>query len=346
MKYFLDKTKKYYCYVWVRKNIDSAGFEPGTPRYAGKGTGNRAYDWHTKYLPTPKKDAVRFVDNKLNFKSQPILYTEEQAFKLERRVIKKYGRRDLKTGCLLNMNSGGSQPPRLSDLSLEKQLEKKKKHSYTLEKFLKKLNTNLELISKFEFVCGREIVETRCKICNYIIVKKAKKFYKGTHCCRRCCYKKLKKLTPDYYKKVIHENYELVNFLGKTERKIDLKCKKCNKTRSYARLGPIKQGNWLCSCNPIIKKIRSERQKRNWRQHKETMMLGLKKSMTATKKENISIALKNSDACKLNGLRNRKKIYYKGSIFNSRKEAALYYNIDRSHFNYVMEKYPMQCYYI
>jgi len=97
----------YYNYLWLR--------EDGTPYYAGKGTGKRAYIPHNRranvvLYPPPFKDRI-------------IIYpaeSEAYAFEVEKFLIWYYGRKDLGTGCLRNMSNGGEQPPRPTPEAIEK----------------------------------------------------------------------------------------------------------------------------------------------------------------------------------------------------------------------------------
>jgi hypothetical protein len=74
---------KYYVYLYLRDN--------GTPYYCGKGKGKRAY---RKGSP----NTVKLVATHL---------TESEAFELEKRLIKLYGRKDLGSGILNNRTDGG-----------------------------------------------------------------------------------------------------------------------------------------------------------------------------------------------------------------------------------------------
>ena len=78
----------YYVYEYLREDL--------TPYYVGKGQRGRWRQAHTVAVPT--RDRVRFVAKEL---------TELQAFALEEELILEYGRKDLGTGILRNLTSGG-----------------------------------------------------------------------------------------------------------------------------------------------------------------------------------------------------------------------------------------------
>ena len=79
---------KYYVYEYLR--------EDGTPYYVGKGQGRR---WAQKHgVAIPPKERVKFVQENM---------LEQDAFRLEEELILKYGRKDLGTGILRNLTSGG-----------------------------------------------------------------------------------------------------------------------------------------------------------------------------------------------------------------------------------------------
>lgn len=90
---------KFYSYLY--RDID------GTPIYAGKGKGGRAFnhikaDTHLGYLLQKRlKDGIK-LEPELS-----TLTTEENAFFQETALILKYGRKDLGTGTLLNRTDGG-----------------------------------------------------------------------------------------------------------------------------------------------------------------------------------------------------------------------------------------------
>lgn len=85
------------------------------PFYVGKGLKNRPYHYIqrikcNKYPKRPVYDKV-FSLYKKGLKPEIEIFkkglTEIDAFELEKELIKKYGRRDMKTGILLNLTDGG-----------------------------------------------------------------------------------------------------------------------------------------------------------------------------------------------------------------------------------------------
>src|SRR5690606_32827174 len=88
----------FYVYAYIR-NRNSKTASIGTPYYIGKGSGDRAYQKHYNKIIKPKnKNNIIILENNL---------TEIGAFALERRYIKWWGRKDLKSGILLNRTDGG-----------------------------------------------------------------------------------------------------------------------------------------------------------------------------------------------------------------------------------------------
>lgn len=80
----------FYTYLWLR--------ESGTPYYAGKGTGRRAFSSSAHGVHRPV-DRVRILIQEFP--------SEEDAFEAEKFLIAYYGRKDLGTGCLRNLTDGG-----------------------------------------------------------------------------------------------------------------------------------------------------------------------------------------------------------------------------------------------
>lgn len=119
----------YYVYAYIR-NKDSNAAKAGTPYYIGKGKDTRAYNQHRlkgKGSHTPKDRAyIIFLETNL---------THLGAVALERRLIRWWGRKDLKNGILHNMTDGGEgvegrtitdetryklQKPKISTINMKK----------------------------------------------------------------------------------------------------------------------------------------------------------------------------------------------------------------------------------
>ena len=86
---------KFYVYVFLRQDRFS-------PYYVGKGCGRRAWSNTGRKVRVPSKDRVVIIKDKL---------TEEEAFQLERTLIKFWGRKCLGEGVLLNLSEGGEGGP-------------------------------------------------------------------------------------------------------------------------------------------------------------------------------------------------------------------------------------------
>jgi len=84
---------QFYAYLWLR--------EDGTPYYAGKGSGHRAFARHRNLsVPANRTRIVVFLRS-----------NEAEALATEKELIANWGREDLGTGCLLNFTDGGDSPP-------------------------------------------------------------------------------------------------------------------------------------------------------------------------------------------------------------------------------------------
>lgn len=110
-------------YAYIR-NKDSITAKAGIPYYIGKGKGNRYRTKHVCSVPTNLNDII-FIKSNLD---------EYEAFDLEIRLIRWYGRKDLGTGVLLNKSDGGDGSRNMSPITKKKLSEAhkgKKGYSHT-----------------------------------------------------------------------------------------------------------------------------------------------------------------------------------------------------------------------
>lgn len=84
---------EFYSYLWLR--------EDGTPWYAGKGSGKRAYVQHEHFYPPKDRSCILIFPRA----------SEAEAFATEIELIRNWGRLDIGTGCLHNHTDGGENPP-------------------------------------------------------------------------------------------------------------------------------------------------------------------------------------------------------------------------------------------
>lgn len=137
----------YYVYAYLR-NEDQETAKAGTPYYIGKGTGNRYIAPHAK-IPVPQNHYnIVFLETNL---------TELGAFALERRYIRWYGRKDLKTGILLNMTDGGTGGSNIvytPEMSEKRKIREANKTQEQKEEFIRKRNLTIEkrMKKKYESV--------------------------------------------------------------------------------------------------------------------------------------------------------------------------------------------------
>jgi len=133
----------FYTYLWLR--------DDGTPYYAGKGSGKRAFRWHNRLLIPPSDPENILIQEWPD---------EAGAFEGEKLLIAIYGRKDNGTGCLRNRTEGGENPPKGKRLGIKHSEETKKKISKA------KLNPSLETRAKISAAgIGRKVSEeTRKKM--------------------------------------------------------------------------------------------------------------------------------------------------------------------------------------
>jgi len=107
----------YYVYAYIR-STDSDTAKAGTPYYIGKGCKNRAYVKHGSHTPVPKDlDYIVMLETNL---------TNVGACALERRYINWYGRKDAKTGILINRTPGGEGRDRTGEKATSTEVEKRR----------------------------------------------------------------------------------------------------------------------------------------------------------------------------------------------------------------------------
>jgi hypothetical protein len=147
-------------YVYIYKYPD------GTPYYVGKGSKKR-YARHlldAKANRNQKSWCVRVTKKIIDSDQEPIIekvfenLSNENALKIEKELIKRYGRRDNKTGILTNLSDGGeSYPTNLSENIAREQSKRMlgknnpmygKKHSEEIKQKLREINTGKTLLEE------------------------------------------------------------------------------------------------------------------------------------------------------------------------------------------------------
>ena len=84
-----------YVYAYVRSDT--------TPYYIGKGTNTRAWEFHTKFVKVPDDERIIILISGL---------TEAEAYRHEKELIKRHGRKNLdESGILINRTPGGIGGP-------------------------------------------------------------------------------------------------------------------------------------------------------------------------------------------------------------------------------------------
>jgi hypothetical protein len=116
--------KDYYVYIHYRKS------NPLEPFYVGKGRGNRAW------IYSNRSDWWHNIVNKDDGFRCEIVYrglTEAEAHAKEIFIVALYGRKDLGTGCLVNMTNGGDGISNPSEETRKKIGEASKKRTHSEE---------------------------------------------------------------------------------------------------------------------------------------------------------------------------------------------------------------------
>ena len=103
--------RQFYTYMWLR--------EDGTPYYVGKGCGERAFIRRGHRANVPPKERI-------------VIYpadSESDAFDTEVALIWYYGRKNLGTGCLINLTDGGEG---ISGATFKRKESSKRKQAATM----------------------------------------------------------------------------------------------------------------------------------------------------------------------------------------------------------------------
>jgi hypothetical protein len=108
----------FYSYLWLRAD--------GTPYYAGKGTGRRAFQ-------SSGHGAIHIPKDRTRILVFPML-TEAEAFESEIALIDLFGRKDLGTGCLRNKTNGGDCPPSRLGLAHSEETKRRMHETHSTRK--------------------------------------------------------------------------------------------------------------------------------------------------------------------------------------------------------------------
>jgi len=111
MNIVLPSTRRFYVYKLIDPTMNQ-------PFYVGKGTGDRMYQhvWYHDRLYETTTHNNQLLKNKIRkvlrtagkvHIQRYVCRSEQQAFDIEKALIRRYGRRDNKTGILCNMTDGG-----------------------------------------------------------------------------------------------------------------------------------------------------------------------------------------------------------------------------------------------
>ena len=129
-----ESTYKFYCYL--------LRYPDGTPFYAGKGKKFRLFDHETNY--SLKHDSNKLLANvikkifrngeQLTYSIEGYFNIENEAYEFEEKLVQKYGRRDIGTGILCNLDGGGRGGS--SDWSKETKLKRLETFNKTIKEDL------------------------------------------------------------------------------------------------------------------------------------------------------------------------------------------------------------------